>query len=235
MNHGQLLAEMLVDVPPGVSGDVEIRQFVVSRAAEQAQMLRVALTGDQRMCPAGTYTALYRYGQLWMSDTPDERTDSLICLCHAAHIGARTALVNGLGLGSVLRGLMAIGIATIDVVEIDPDVIALVGPTCMRLAVDRGVELRIHQGDAYTIVLDGRWDVVWSDVWEYSSIANLDDMDRLVRRYRGRCDWHGQWARELILDSSVPSTYFCGRCLSFGRPAMCVYQATKIVTFAEES
>lgn len=220
MDRDQLLEAMAVDLPLGRSGDVEVRQFEVSPEAEAFQRLRTLVTGDQRVCPAGTYTALYRSGVLWMSDTPDERMDSLICLCRVRSMGARTALVNGLGLGSILRGLVAVGVNKIDVVEVDQDVINLVGPTCMNWAAFHNVGLRIHHGDAYTHDVDGRtdtwWDIVWSDVWESASEANLAEMGRLFTRYLGRCAWHGQWARELILERDR-TTYFCNECPKFGR------------------
>lgn len=228
MNVDQLLEVMEVAIPVDRSGDVEVRQFDVSPAEEQFQRLRTAITGDQRVCPAGRYTGLWRSGVLWMSDTPDERTDSLICLCHARRLGARTALVNGLGLGSVLRGLMAVGVASIDVVEVDQDVINLVGPTCMRLAASHGADLRIHRGNAYTIKLDGQWDIVWSDIWESVSSSNLSEMDRLTRRYRNRCRWHGHWGRELILNGMRPTTYQCGNCPEFGIILKCAYEMQTI-------
>lgn len=225
-NTHDLLDSMIVDLPAGRSGTVEVRTFIVSPEDEAMQRLRCAVNGSTRYCPTGTYTALYRNGMLWMSDTPDERTDSLICLCHAARIGAESALVNGLGLGSVLRGLMAIGVRRLDVVEIDPDVIALVGPTYQRLCADAGVELHIYPGDAYTIELDGAWDIVWSDIWVDVCSTNLAEMDRLVRKYDARCCWHGQWGRELIYEMRRgfrETSYACGSCARFGHDAECSY------------
>jgi len=100
-------------------------------------------------------------------------------------------LINGLGLGVLVHGLLTLpNVTRIDVVEIDPDVLALVGP---HYAKDPRVNL--IEGDAYTyrFPVGARWSVVWHDVWLDICADNLKDVERLKRRYGTRCEWQGAW------------------------------------------
>lgn len=116
---------MTVTVPPGISGTVEVRRFEIT----EQQAARSFLRGRGRGVPAGTYTGLYRNGSLWMSDTPDEKRDHLPILNAVREHAAERVLVNGLGLGMVVAALLATeSVRHVDVVDTDPDVIALVGP-----------------------------------------------------------------------------------------------------------
>ena len=78
-----------------------------------------------RHVPRGTYTRLTRNGTLVMSDTPNELTDHIPIVNHA--IGS--VLINGLGLGMVLKNILLKDIVTdVTVIEIDRDLIGMVGP-----------------------------------------------------------------------------------------------------------
>lgn len=101
-------------------------------------------------------------------------------------------LVHGLGLGAVLRPMLAKPeVESVEVVEWNADVCRLVAPAFGRGA-GRG-PLQVTLGDAYTADLgDRRWDVVYSDIW-------VDDEDhsaeheRIRAVYAGRCDEHLCW------------------------------------------
>ena len=76
-------------------------------------------------------------------------------------------LVTGLGLGCAVRGLLASpAVEHVDVVEIDPDIIRIVGA---EFAEDPRVNL-IH-GDALTVNFfpGTRWGYAWHDLWEDGS------------------------------------------------------------------
>lgn len=191
---------MHVTVPAGTSGNVEVRQFTVTPADAERDMIRAFFQG--RHTPAGTYTALHRSGYLWMSDTPDEQRDHYRPVREAERRRATRVLVNGLGLGMVVAAMLTIeSVEHIDVVDIDPDVIALVGPHYEQMATTMGKTVTIHHGDAYTMTWPAgvQWDVAWSDIWPDLRLTNLGDMTRLSRRYRHRVNWHGYWGRELLL------------------------------------
>ena len=191
---------MTVTLPEGESGNVRIARYEVTERDQQAQLMRAAFTGDRRLVPAGTYTGLYRAGSLWMSDTPDEKRDHAPALRAATRLDAGRVLINGLGLGMIVGALLHLDTVThIDVVEVDPDVVALVGPHYTALAAAAGKTVTVHRGDAYTIQWPAgtRWDVAWHDVWADLCTDNLADMARLHRRYGRRVQWQGSWGREL--------------------------------------
>lgn len=174
----------------GSRGPWEICRTVVSEQDASFLRLRAIFQGGRGVVPAGAaITSLYRGGTLVMSDTPDE-LDDLYPLFVRSPRGR--VLVNGLGLGCVVRGLLAHpAVEHVDVVEISADLIALVGP---QVADPR---LEIHHGDAYTYRWPPgtRWDVAWHDVWDTISADNLPEMARLHRRYGGRVRWQGSWCR----------------------------------------
>jgi hypothetical protein len=93
--------------------------------------------------PAGTYTKLAHAGRgIVMSDTPDEMRDHQGAIARARG----SCLINGLGLGMFLAAVLnnKPDVSDVTVVEIDVDVIALVG---LSYAADR--RLTIVHADAF--------------------------------------------------------------------------------------
>lgn len=167
----------------------------------------VIRTGRGSLEPGATYTRLIRKntagrgGTLVMSDTPDEIRD-----CAPIFYEARgRVLVNGLGLGCVLRGLLANeDVEHIDVVEVSRPLINLMGP---YFAGDDRVT--IHKGDAFEFVwpTGTRWHSVWHDVWDDLCTDNLNERggnakpgsyERLHRKYGRRCVWQGSWGWDYL-------------------------------------
>lgn len=104
-------------------------------------------------------------------------------------------LVTGLGLGCVVRGLLASpAVAQVEVVEIDSNVIELVWP---EFEAEPRVALR--QGDALSLdwPSDHTWDYAWHDIWADPDDETTADLDRLhqalLLRYRDRCPRQGAW------------------------------------------
>jgi hypothetical protein len=182
-----------------------------------------------RYVPPGIdYTGLWRKqpvgrqpgGALVMSDTPDELTDhGPVIRRAAASSEPLRVLVNGLGLGCVVKGLLSLtNVVALDVVEIDRDLIELVGPfylrqrlgvrTLMRTVRSKDGRLTIHRADAFTKRWPEvrRWNLIWHDVWDSMDPVNLSDearavpgtYDRLFERYADRCDWQGAWGEQLL-------------------------------------
>lgn len=126
------------------------------------------------------------YGVAVMSDDPKELRKHFPIL-RAAH---GRVLVSGLGLGCVVRGLLAIPAVThVDVVEIDRDVLAMMLPTfppCSRLT--------IHCGNALTFPWPRgtRWDFAWHDVWGEDPSTQVLHAQLLVR-YRRMVGRQGAW------------------------------------------
>ena len=193
-------------LPGGLSGDVEVKAMEVSEEDSSSTRLRAMLKG-RGYVPAGTYTALYRRGGLWMSNTPDEIRDHWELLRNVSTVeredrgrGARRVLVGGLGIGALLPALLELGVTHIDVVEIDPDVIAIVSPAVQALAERHGATIVIHEADVFEIKWPAgtRWDCAWFDVWQNLSGDNLPEMAKLARSYGRRVAWQGFWGKDEI-------------------------------------
>lgn len=189
---------MEVDVPEGSHGSVIVERFEVER--NSLANLRLAFQGG-RDCLPGTYTKLIRDGHLWMSDTTAERRDHHEPAFQIRQRGGRV-LIGGLGLGMIVNvALHTDGVEHVDVVEIDPDVCALVGPHYEQLARERGVSFELHQADMYAKkwAAGTSWQVAWFDIWPDLCTDNLAEMAKLRRSYGRRTEWNGCWGRHQLL------------------------------------
>src|SRR5579863_8833218 len=111
-------------------------------------------------------------------------------------------LVTGLGLGCVVRGLLANReVDHIDVVEIDKDIMRVVGHEF------RGHNrVSLHHGDALTIKFprSARWDFAWHDLWtegdEHLQLLHA----KLFHKFRKRVGRQGAWAFPRSLARMMP-------------------------------
>lgn len=174
-----------VTLPEGRLGPWSVQRFTIE-PKDSHRFFR------ERYFRAGTYTKLTHDREgLWMSDTPAERIDHLDFVRNAR--GA--VLISGLGLGMCIGAALAKpGVSHVTVIEIDPDIISLVGP---HYACDR---LTIIQGDiiSWRPPKDAHYGAVWHDIWKDVSTDDLALMSRLTRRYAQKSDWVGCWGRSLI-------------------------------------
>lgn len=179
----------IVDVPSGECGVWKVERFVVDECDSK---LNRALSHDGRYTPPGSYTRLMRGRKLVMSDTPDELRDH----SYFIRIARGRVLVNGLGLGMVLKKLLEKEeIDRVDIVEFSEDVITLVGPTYQD-----DPRVHIYHGDAMMFKFPPRttWDFVWNDIWDDLCLDNLSEMHKLHRRYGSRAEWIGSWGRSYL-------------------------------------
>lgn len=142
----------------------------------------------------GHTTCLYRWtdatlhqdhGECVMSDDPRELRKHLPILLKAEG----RVLVTGLGLGCVVRGLLACpGVGWIDVVEIDRRIIDMVAPSIEDVRVD------IHHGDALTLdwPAGSRWDFAWHDIWHENPDTQVLHA-KLLDRYDPMVGQQGAW------------------------------------------
>jgi hypothetical protein len=173
--------------------------------ANLAGLGSIVRTGRGAVPPGEPITQLFRKHErggrtLVMSDTPDEMRDLYPILTHARG----RILINGLGLGCAVKALLSIPeVDHIDVVEISPELIELVGPYY------DDPRVTIHEGDAVTFEFPAgtRWDAVWHDVWDVLTTDNLNEgnphahpcsYEKLHRRYGGRCGWQGSWGWDFL-------------------------------------
>jgi hypothetical protein len=150
-------AKVPIAVPAGQHGPWSLYRQVIP----QALLARVGgpvLTVLARMTPATLHT---EYGDVVMEDSDEELRRHL-----PIWMAARgDVLVSGLGLGCVVRGLLANPrVNNIDVVELDPVILAVVGAEF-----EGNPRVRLHRGDALTYPWNWRagdsWDFAWHDVW----------------------------------------------------------------------
>lgn len=175
-----------VDIPEGRAGNWAVERFVVSPEDAERERIR-AVVCRGRGVPAGSYTRLVRGRTVVMSDTPDEMRDHY----EAVHRARGHVLINGLGLGMVLRAVLKKPEVTrVTVVELSADVIGLVAPsyTDPRMTI---VEASAFD---YAPPKGERYGAVWHDIWDNITADNLPEMTRLKRKYGRRADWQGCWA-----------------------------------------
>lgn len=185
---------MTVDLPEGELDGLKISRFTIE--PYNLDNMRFALQG--RATRPGTYTKLTLDGQLWMSDTDAEKRDHLEPLLKARELGAKRLLVNGLGLGMVVKAALTLPtVEHIDVVEKDHRVVKLIGPHYEATG-----RVKVRHADAYDQTklwpTGTRWDVGWSDIWPELSVDNLEGMAKLNRSYGRRCAWHGCWGQGIV-------------------------------------
>ena len=168
-----------VDIPEGQSGDWRVEKFTVSEEDAKLERMRAVFSFSSRGrgVPAGEYTRLSCGGVL--------------------RSAKGNVLINGLGLGVVLKGVLLNGLVEkVMVNEISEDVIKLVAPYI------KDERVIINHVDAFTWKPEGlRFNCIWHDIWNEICADNLDSMKRLHRRYGHylqKPSYQGSWCRYLI-------------------------------------
>jgi len=192
---------MTVDLQPGELDGLRLEPMEISEVEAQFDQLRAMVNPGRpdRSVRAGMYMRLVDDRHFWMSDTPAERADHLEAVRHISDPSCRRVLVNGLGLGMVLGAALSFDhVEHVDVVEIDPRVIRLVGSqyTTRDARVNIILADARRQRDQWQAGV--RWDVGWTDIWPDLDTDNLSDMAAFRASYGRRCGWHDCWGRELL-------------------------------------
>jgi spermidine synthase len=182
-------------VPDGERGLWTIDQFTISKDEARAFNLRKIMSGRGiAMVDPGTYKRLrHKTRGTVMSNTPFEvRTNYDVFIRAKGRV-----LINGLGLGMVLEGILSKPEVTyVRVIEIEEDVIKLVGP---HFAKDKRVEIINADAYEYRPAVGERFDYVWHDIWDFIGGDNAVLMAQLGRRYNKRvCDASGFWGRDIM-------------------------------------
>jgi len=142
-----------------------------------------------RGMPAGEeFTRLMRGNTLVMSDTPAEMRDHY----EAVRNARGSCLVNGLGIGMVLKAILKKPEVTdVTVVELSQEVLDMVAPHYQ----DPRVTFVHADAMEFKPPAGKRFQMVWHDIWDDICADNLPQMHKLHRKY-GRCaDWQGSWCR----------------------------------------
>ena len=184
-----------VDVPEGQVGDWKVERFTVTKPEADLFNTRAMYSYSERgnyILPGDFTRLIQRRAGVVMSDTMSEIRDHLGPI-HKAH---GRCLVNGLGLGMVVGAMLEKAeVDHVTVVELSPEVIALVAPH--YLGRYGGARLEVVEADAFAHKPPRgvRYDVVWHDIWMHATTDNLPTMTKLHRKYGRRCDWQDSWKR----------------------------------------
>ncbi len=176
-----------------------IDKATANRAATRMMVSNGARGG---LRPGDTYAIVYENDSVWMSDTPDERRDHSWAIYQAkGH-----CLVGGLGLGMVALAMaLKSDVKSVDVVEINPQVVQLIEPHLQQALTAAGCagKLRVITAN----LLDwkppkGRqWDTIWFDIWPDLCTDDLAMHATLNRRYARRTKpggYRGCWGNEYL-------------------------------------
>jgi hypothetical protein len=148
----------------------------------------VAFAGCQEYTLLGRFTEttlMTTWGDIVMEDSPRELRRHLpIWLAARGRV-----LVTGLGLGCVVRGLLASPrVENVDVLEIDPEVVRVVGAEFLN---EPRVTLHVVDALTYEWPSGSRWDFAWHDLWSEDSLPVLHAA--LIQRMWPMCGQQGAW------------------------------------------
>lgn len=179
-------------VPCGQRGDWTLEEFSVSESEAALHNISTLQPGRAhgRIRPGRYKRLFHRSRGVVMSNTPME-----ILTNREAYSQAKGAvLINGLGMGMLLEAVLTKPeVESVRVVEIDADVIALVGP---HFAHDPRVHIIHADAFSYRPEKGARFDFVWHDIWDDICAENLEAMKSLVRKYRKPISSkQGVWSR----------------------------------------
>ena len=169
----------------------EFGLWTIKRVESDNPFVRLQLGGFD------SYTILYRLTLRTMHRPPGDvvMEDSLQELKRHLPIwlAARgRVLITGLGLGCVVRGLLASPhVEHVDVVEIDAEIIRACGGEFVV-----NPRVTVHQGNAleYDFGPDARWDCAWHDLYFDDSAVELHLAHaKLLHDYRERAAVQGAW------------------------------------------
>lgn len=194
-------AKMAHVVPEGQVGKARIEHYEITEKEASFNNAMAAIRGRRfEMIDAGRHARLIVVGSLVMSDTQMERwTNSEI-----VRKAKGSVLIAGLGLGLILVPILAKPeVNRVLVIEKCQDVIDLVTPALK--AQKGGHKLEVIQADIFDWKPErgSRWDAIYFDIWTAPSTDDLDEQDRLHRRYARRKvpgGFMASWWRELLLD-----------------------------------
>lgn len=203
MIHPSEAMRVTGDISEGSNDHWLIESFAVDNDRDQIRQQKLeALLYTGRSCPAGEYTRLLRLTErgktLVMSDTPDELRDAGPIFRQVQHRKAQRIIVNGLGMGCVVKGFLELShVERIDVVEISQPLVDLMFQVASWTS---DPKVRIHVADAYQMKwpVGTRWDVAWHDVWDTLDEINIPEYSRLNRMYGGRVEYQEAWGHELV-------------------------------------
>ena len=143
-----------------------------------------------------TATMHQSYGEVVMEDSRRELRRHLPIWLQARG----SVLVTGLGLGCVVRGLLASPqVEMVTVVEIDQQILRVIGKEF-----EGNERVRMVQGDALTVDLPDRFDYAWHDIWTEGNDHLQVLHAKLISRYHRQCKFQGAWQLPRMFKRTAP-------------------------------
>jgi hypothetical protein len=175
-------------VPDSVQPQEVGALWVIERVAFK-DPVAISLVGfpSQTVLRRWTEATIMRGGEIVMEDSARELRKHLPIWM----VAYGRVLITGLGLGCVVRGLLAKPEVThIDVVELDADIIRAIGPEFAD-----NPRVTIHHADALEFPADfAEWNFAWHDIWCEGN-SGLDLLHaRLFGRFARSVMHQGAWA-----------------------------------------
>lgn len=166
----------------------------------------------RNLCPYKSLTMLLRtteatlnqpMGECVMEDSPLELKRHMPIMLQ----GCGRILISGLGLGCVVRGLLAKPeVEHIDVVEVDPSIVRLAGD---EFSGNSRVTLHVADIESWPIPEGAHWHYAWHDVWsENEALAVVHA--RLLMRFDDYVDRQGAWMMPRLAMQRMPSRIIGG-------------------------
>lgn len=184
-------------VPEGTLPTARVEHFEVGQEDSDFTSVRAVVTGGRDgHVPVGRYARLFVDGGLMMSDTPMEHRSNSTVVYQANG----DVLIGGLGLGMIAHAIAAKPeVTSVTVIEKNPDVIKLVGPTVPK-------KVTVIEGDIFTWrpAKGVKYDVIYFDIWADLCTTNLEEMAKLHMSFSRRLNrdnpkhWMHSWEKETL-------------------------------------
>lgn len=180
------------DLPEGISGDWEIKKYSVSKHDAEIFNIRGAFSsmGHYSIQP-GNYIKLTYKDDVVMSDTPNELSSHRMFVWDAKG----RLLIVGLGLGIVLRAVLdKKKVSHVTVIEKSEDVIKLVAPR-FENDIKYKNKVKIIHADIFEWKPEKleKFDYAWFDIWNDVCITNIEEINKLHRKFRRCCGKVDSW------------------------------------------
>ncbi len=192
--------EMYKIIPEGKSGKWSIQHQIATEEKAEHKRRMGAIRGSWtwRGFEAGTYCVLTNAngfgGEIVMSDTWLERFTNQDILREARG----DVLLAGLGIGLIIAGIID-KVDSLTVVEIEPDVIALVEQSLRGWLGDNNSKLVVVSADILTYEPQQKFDAIYFDIWESICGDNYEETKTLhkrFRKYRKQGGYMDSWLRD---------------------------------------
>ena len=190
----------------GEKGEARIKFFEISDDQARMAGLRAAINAAPGLAvDTGKHVQLFVNGSMVMSDTRQEKRDNTEPIDRAEG----DVLIAGLGLGMMLIPVaLRESVKSITVLELSQDVIDLVWPkieahlrTKRNGAADK---VQVIQADVFDFKpkKGKKWDIIWLDIWADICTDNVEGINRLKQKFKGRLNrtnqtcWMGAWKED---------------------------------------